>query len=67
MPADVAERAQRAVVVAQDQHRLPARVRGEIGAGVRQRGDVRRELPAALEDAAVLELDDFGVSIEPRR
>ena len=67
MAADVAERAQLAVVVAQHEHRLRARVRGQVAARLRQLGDVRDELPGASEDALVLELQDVRIQVEAAR
>ena len=65
VPADVAEGAQLALVVAQHEHRLRARLGGQVRAGLRQLRHVRGELPGALEDPLALELEDLGVAVEP--
>ena len=63
--ADVAERAQRAVLRADHQQRLRARLRGQVGAGARAAGDVPGELPGALEDALVLEREELWIEVVP--
>jgi hypothetical protein len=63
MPTDVAERAQLAVLVAQDEDGLRAGRRGEVVAGPPKARHMGDELPAAGEDASLLELGDRGVAV----
>jgi hypothetical protein len=65
MAADVAERAQLAVVAADDERRLGADLDGDEAAGVGQVGDVPGELPAAGEDRRLLAGHAVRVDVEP--
>jgi hypothetical protein len=65
--ADVAEGAQDALLVANQQHGLAAGLGGDVAAGLRQARHVGGELPGALEDALLLELDDLRIAVEPSR
>jgi hypothetical protein len=64
--ADVAKRAQLAVVVADDEDRLVADVRRQVRARAGEIGDVPGELPGALEDRALLELGDLRLEVQAR-
>src|SRR6202012_4066473 len=65
VPADVAVGAQSAVLVADDEHRLIAGVGGDVAAGRGQRRDVPGELPGALEDQSLLDLEQRRIGVEP--
>jgi hypothetical protein len=64
--ADVAEGADLAVVVADDEYRLVANVDRQVRAGSGEVRDVPGELPCALEDRPLLEADDLGLEVEVR-
>ena len=59
--------AELAAVVADDEHRLGARLGGEVAARTRQRGDVTRELPRPLKDQLVLGVEQSLVEVQPGR
>ena len=65
MAADVAVRAQLALLVAHDEHRLRAGEPGDVAARARQRGDVAGQLPGPLEDPLLLDLEQLRVEVEP--
>jgi hypothetical protein len=64
--ADVAERAELAVLVAEDEDGLGSGGRGEVVAPAREPADVADELPAAGEDPPLLELRDLRVAVVAR-
>jgi len=67
MPADVAERAQLAVLAADDKRGLAADADGEEAAGITQVRCVARQLPRACEDRLLLARGDLEVDVDRRR
>ena len=65
MAADVVEAANAPVVAANGQDRLVQEVEGLVVALLGHVAHVADELPGLLEDGLLLELEEFGIPVDP--